>query len=108
MHAQNGSGESGYATIKSIGNDEIVTIVLKSAPKTAQPAHIHKGTCTSLDPVPTYPLNNVVNGKSVTTLKNVPMATLMKGHYAINVHKSAAQLSIYVSCGDRLFWSTVR
>jgi LPXTG-motif cell wall-anchored protein len=28
------------------------------------------------------------------------MAELAKGGYAINVHKSAAEVSTYVSCGD--------
>ena len=65
----------------------------------AQPAHIHKGTCAKLDATPAYPLNNVVNGRSTTTV-NVALSALLKGHYAINMHRSAKQLKTYVACGD--------
>jgi hypothetical protein len=41
----------------------------------------------------------VVNGSSVTIVK-VPLTDLLGGRYAINVHKSAAEVSTYVACGD--------
>ena len=97
---QNGAGQTGTASLKQVGNDMQVSISLKHAPKGAEPAHIHKGTCANLDPAPAYPLKDVVNGKSVTTVHNLTWAMLMKGHYAINVHKSAADLKTYVACGD--------
>ena len=65
----------------------------------AQPAHIHKGSCANLDPKPAYPLNNVVNGKSDTTVM-VGWNELAKGGYAINIHKSATDLATYTSCGN--------
>ena len=40
----------------------------------------------------------MVNGKSETEIE-VSMATLTSGH-AINVHKSAAEATVYVSCAD--------
>jgi LPXTG-motif cell wall-anchored protein len=83
-----------------MGDNQIkVTIKVANGSATPQPAHIHKGTCATLDPVPAYPLNNVVNGMSETVV-NVGMAQLAQGQYAINVHKSAAEVSTYVSCGD--------
>jgi LPXTG-motif cell wall-anchored protein len=100
MHAQNGSGEDGTATITAKGDNDVeVVIKLSNGTSVAQPAHIHKGSCANLNPTPAYPLNNVVNGTSDTTVM-VGMAELAKGGYAINVHKSAAEVSTYVSCGD--------
>jgi LPXTG-motif cell wall-anchored protein len=100
MHAQNGSGEDGTATITAKGDNDVEVVVkLSNGTTVAQPAHIHKGSCANLDPTPAYPLSNVVDGMSDTTVM-VGMAELAKGGYAINVHKSAAEVSTYVSCGD--------
>jgi hypothetical protein len=77
-----------------------VTIDISGGSAVAQPAHIHAGHCgPTLDPRPAYPLTSVVNGKSETV---VPVDThdLTGGTFAINVHKSAAEASIYVSCGN--------
>ena len=97
---QNGSGQTGSASLKQVGNDMQVTVSLKHAPKSAEPAHIHKGTCANLNPAPLYPLKDVKDGKSVTTVHNLTWPMIMKGRYAINVHKSAADLKTYVACGD--------
>ena len=94
---QNKSGESGTATITPQGNKTQVVLQLKGAPADAQPAHIHDGTCASIDPKPRIPLQNVTNGKS-TTMLDLPMTEVMKG--AVNVHKSASDLKTYVACGD--------
>src|SRR5579884_2387685 len=101
MGQQNNSGQAGNASVTDVKGGANVTINLKSEPKGAsEPAHIHQGTCTKLNPAPWKPLNSVVNGTSVTTLSGVTIAQLKKGHYAINVHKSATDLKTYVSCGD--------
>jgi opacity protein-like surface antigen len=100
LHAQNGSGENGTATLTQMGADVKVVIALKGAPATTpQPAHIHDGTCADLKGV-AYPLSNVVNGSSTSTVKGVTIDKLLDGKYAINVHESAANLGKYVSCGD--------
>jgi hypothetical protein len=82
-----------------------VVLKLTNGTATPQPAHIHKGTCANLDPVPAFPLTNAVNGMSDTTV-SVGWAELAKGGYAINVHKSAAEVSTYVSCGDIMATTT--
>jgi Cu/Zn superoxide dismutase len=99
MHAQNKSGESGSAKLTPAGADKTrVEISLKGAPKgTAQPAHIHEGSCAKLDPKPKYGLENVVDGKSTT---EVPVGLDKVRGMAINVHKSADDLKTYVSCGN--------
>jgi hypothetical protein len=100
MMAQNGSKESGTATLAQHGKNVVVTISLNNAPASAQPAHIHKGTCAKLNPAPAYPLSNVVHGKSTTTVNNVDLDKLAGGGFAINVHKSTNDLKTYVSCGN--------
>ena len=98
MKAQNGSGESGTATLRDSARGLVVTIHIKNA-KGPQPAHIHSGTCAKLNPAPEYPLHNVVNGMSVTTVKGVTIGEL-NGTAAINVHKSLTNIKTYVSCGN--------
>jgi Cu/Zn superoxide dismutase len=99
LRAQNGSGESGTATLTQKGKDVLVSLQLNNAPKTAQPAHIHAGTCAKLNPSPKYPLKNVANGKSVTTIHNLILGDLTEGEFSINVHKSTTDLKTYVACG---------
>ena len=99
LNEQNGSGQTGTATLTEANGQLMVSINLSNGSSTPQPAHIHKGTCANLDPVPTYPLTSIVDGKSETTL-TLTMATLSAGQYAINVHKSGAEAKIYVACGD--------
>jgi len=98
LGAQNGSGETGTATFTPQGNKTQVVLQLTGAPATAQPAHIHEGSCAKLNPAPKIPLQNVVNGKSTTVL-DMPMKQVMAGG-AVNVHKSAQDVKTYVACGD--------
>ena len=42
----------------------------------------------------------VPDGISQTTVPGVTIAELQKAPYAINVHKSATEAAIYVSCGN--------
>jgi hypothetical protein len=99
MRAENKSGESGTARLMQLPNGVQIVISLKGAPMEAQPTHIHPGTCQKLNPAPEYPLTSVVNGQSTTFLKGQKLSALMGGKFAINVHKSAADLKTYVSCG---------
>jgi hypothetical protein len=99
LSPQNGSGESGTATITQHGDSLIVKLAITGG-SGSQPAHIHKGTCANLDPKPAYPLTTVADGTSSTSVKSVTLAQLMKGKYAINVHKSTTDIKTYVACGD--------
>jgi hypothetical protein len=100
LRAQNGSGENGTATLRQSGPNVVVVVHLRGAPGTPQPAHIHAGTCAHLDPKPKYALASVVGGSSTTTVKGVTLAELTSTPNAINVHRSAAQLTKYVACGN--------
>ncbi len=97
---QNTSGEMGTATLTEVDGKVVVTIETTGAvPAIAQPAHIHVGACPAVGAVK-YPLTSLVDGKSVTTL-DVTMDTLKAElPLGINVHKSAAEATVYVACGD--------
>ena len=96
---QNGSGESGTATLTSDGEQTVVVIALDGAPAdTPQPAHIHSGSCDELGDV-VNPLSNVEGGASETTVA-APLADLQGAAFAINVHESEAAIQNYVACGE--------
>ena len=100
MNAQNGSGESGTATLTQTADGVQVVISISNGSAAAQPAHVHPGTCVNLNPAPQYPLTSVQSGKSTTVIKGVTLQQLTSGTFAINVHKSTSDLGTYVSCGD--------
>jgi len=101
MVAQNDSGENGAAVLTQVADGTRVEVKLDGAPKdVAQPTHIHIGNCGHINKAPEYPLSPTTNGTSVSTVKGVQLADLLKGTYAINVHKSGTDLATYVSCGN--------
>jgi hypothetical protein len=101
MVAQNDSGENGTAVLTQVSDGTRVEVKLDGAPTdTPQPTHIHVGNCGHINKAPEYPLTSTVNGVSVSTVKGVALADLLKGTYAINVHKSATDLGTYVACGN--------
>ncbi|GIK83636.1 MAG: hypothetical protein BroJett025_02580 [Patescibacteria group bacterium] len=105
LNEENASGQSGTATL--VENDAgqlTVTLQITGGEYTApQPAHIHVGACPEVGTVE-YPLTNVVGGNSVTVLDDVSLASVtgVAGGLAINVHKSAAESSVYTACGNLL------
>ncbi|MEZ4505151.1 MAG: cupredoxin family copper-binding protein [Thermomicrobiales bacterium] len=85
----------------------------------SHPAHIHSGTCTELGDV-VFPLSNVsdeimMDGTpmageamgpsdnavewSVTTVA-APLADIVSGGHAINIHESAENIGNYIACGN--------
>lgn len=100
LSEQNNSKESGTATLMEVDGKVKVTLKMTGAPKdVSQPAHIHVGACPEVGAVK-YPLTNVMNGMSETTL-DVTLAKLRSElPLGINVHKSQAEASVYTSCGD--------
>lgn len=100
LNEENNSGESGTATLKEENGKTTVTVSLTGFTKdVVQPAHIHVGSCPGVGAVK-YPLTNVVNGKSVTVL-GVTLVDFKKLlPLSVNVHKSAASIATYTSCGE--------
>ena len=100
LEPQNNSGQSGTATLSDAGGGKTkVTVNVTGQPAGSQPMHIHKGTCASLDPKPAFPLPALTGGKAEATV-NVALDQLQKEKYAINGHKSAQEVSVYVFCGE--------
>ncbi|HSW89424.1 MAG TPA: hypothetical protein VLH19_00965 [Patescibacteria group bacterium] len=100
MSAVKNSGQTGTAKFEDLGYGKVKVTLTMAGKKYVdpQPAHIHVGSCPTPGDVK-YPLANVVNGTSVTTV-SVNMADLWKGGLAVNVHKSAAAISTYTACGN--------
>lgn len=101
LNAQNNSGISGNAVLFEANGKLQVAIAFDSAaPEGVQmPAHIHKGTCENLGEV-VYPLTNILNGASETELAVTVAELRSQFPLAVNVHRSAAEASVYVACGD--------
>ena len=100
LSTQNASGVSGTATLTEMNGSTLVKLDLAGSPEdVAQPAHIHTGSCAEIGDV-VYSINSPVNGMSETTLA-VSLDTILAGlPLALNVHKSEAEVSVYVACGD--------
>jgi hypothetical protein len=76
-----------------------VTLELSNPPDVPQPVHTHEGTCTELNPQPAFPLENLEDGTSETTV-DISVEDLQSGEYAINAHASEEDVETYVACGD--------
>ena len=100
LHPQNNSGEIGNVVMTQDGDNVVVNVTTQYNPDLAQPIHIHKGTCDTLDPKPTYPLTTMQKGTSTTTLKNMQISDLTTGGYAINIHHSTTDVPTYYACGN--------
>jgi hypothetical protein len=100
LQPKDDSGVSGTATLTPQGNQTRVVVKLDDSKSTvAQPVHFHAGTCAKLDPKPMYPLTDVIDGIS-TSMVSASVSELASGKYAINVHKSAAEVKVSVACGN--------
>jgi hypothetical protein len=94
---QNGSGQSGTATLTPAGEERTkIVMELSNPPAVPQPAHVHPGPCDDLgDPVAA--LANVVRGRSETTVP-LSFAELRRGDLVVHAHKSEREYSISVAC----------
>jgi hypothetical protein len=102
LSPQNNSGISGTATFTDTGNGKThVVLQASGAGAGPEPAHIHPGSCATLDPTPAYTLSSVVNGMSTTDV-DATLQQLVDGQYAIHMHKSPDELTTYVACADIL------
>ncbi|MBC5810969.1 MAG: hypothetical protein GIW95_09000 [Candidatus Eremiobacteraeota bacterium] len=99
MAAQNGSGENGSVVLTPLGDQTRVVINVANAPEAAiQLVHFHIGPCARLDAKVLYPLRDAVDGSSTTVLK-LPIATLLSGGFAVNMHQMGKP-TVYTSCAD--------
>ncbi len=102
LEEQNDLGQTGQAVItEDADGNAVVTLTMTGGEfPDPQPAHIHDGSCPNPGAVK-YPLTNVVDGASVTTL-DVSYDDLVNSteKLAVNVHKSAKEASVYTACGN--------
>lgn len=100
LSEQNNSKQPGTATLTEVDGKVVVTVETQYAPMgVSQPAHIHIGPCATIGKI-VYPLTNLVDGKSVTTIDATLDELEVQKPLALNVHKSVAQANVYTSCGD--------
>src|SRR5215204_2694635 len=100
LDEQNDSGITGTAKLSPTSDGKVeVEIELDGSDGGPHPAHIHRGSCADLDPNPAFPLEDVVDGESDTTVE-IDLADLTLDEYAVNVHESPENASVYVACAD--------
>lgn len=94
---ENGSGQSGTATLTSAGDGRTTVVLeLSNPPEAPQPAHVHPGPCGDLgDPI--AGLQNLVDGRSESTV-SMSLDDLRTGDLVVHAHKSEAEFEISVAC----------
>jgi hypothetical protein len=94
---QNGSGQSGTATLTPAGEGSTrVVVELESPPEEPQPAHVHSGTCDDIGDV-FAPLQSLTEGESESMVM-LSLDELQQGNLIVHAHKSEAELDVSVAC----------
>lgn len=97
--ALNDSGQDGIARLTASGlQTEVVIEINSGAADVAQPIHIHAGSCDTLGGVE-YPLTAVLDGTSLTNV-GATLQSPRDGAFAVNLHESGGETSVYHACGD--------
>lgn len=102
LEEQEGSGFTGTVRFEADGDQTRVIIEaddMGDDADTPRPAHIHAGTCDDFEQVPEFPLEDVVDGQSETTI-DVELSELLDGEYVVNVHRSDEASDEYIACGE--------
>lgn len=104
LNEQNDSNQSGRGFIyETVDNKLLVKIRTAGGPAApAQPAHIHFGVCSNIGAIK-YSLTDVLSNTSDTTLAvtmNALINDMKTSNFALNIHKSAAESTVYYACGD--------
>ena len=101
LDEQNDSGQSGWATVTSRGDDTEVVLWISPGTMETEAVHIHAGACgTDLGGV-ARSLTSFVGGSgtSATLVAGVTLSDLNAGTFAINSHNSDDP-SVYTTCGS--------
>jgi hypothetical protein len=100
LQEEHNSGLRAVVAIRQVGPDLAITITVN--PRNAAPlgARVRQGTCLKKNPRPSYRLNNVINGKSVSILEDKKLSTLDDGDYVITVRKPKSTPYTYLACGE--------
>lgn len=95
----NDSGVTGSVSFHEVEGRTEVEVRVEPAGNLDMPAHIHPGSCDDLIPQPKYPLENVRDGASRTTVP-ARVDELFAGGLALNIHRSNDDLGTYTACVD--------
>ena len=98
LDEENGSGQSGRATLIDRGNDTEVVLTLSLGAMTSKLAHLHFGQCPGLGDL-AFGLSNLDAGMSNTLLTGTSLDNLLDGGFGINTH-NAQDKSISTACGS--------
>ncbi len=96
-----GGSQTGTTILTAMGNQTEVVVSIDVSPDGSdveQPAHVHAGTCGDNLGAVVHVLTNVVDGGS-TTVIDATLESIRTGDFSINIHKSGAEVGVYVSCG---------
>ncbi len=101
LEAVGGSGVTGTAHLKDMGDGTThVVIELEGFEQdVAMPAHLHTGTRDEYDPKPKYPLENVVNGASESTV-DASLDEIVSEDFIVAVHESEENIQNVVATGE--------
>jgi hypothetical protein len=97
LREQNGSAQSGTATLTAVDDDRTrISVEVSNPPQAPQPSHVHPGSCDDLGP-PVAPLSNVVAGRAETVV-DLSLEELRTGELVVHAHKSAQEYDTSVAC----------
>ena len=95
----NDSGVTGTVTFIDADYRTLVDITIENGGED-HPAHIHTGSCGSLDPEPAFELEDVLaDGRSRTYIP-ITLDDLVNGEYAIDLHLAPDDLGTMIACAD--------
>ena len=95
---QDGSAVTGTVTLTPVSEERTeVRVEVDDAGHANMPAHIHSGTCDEMVPQPKFPLQNALDGVSITEVP-ASLDQLRDGSLVLNLHQSNAEMGISVAC----------
>jgi hypothetical protein len=103
---EGGSTVTGSATLIAADSQQTgATVTLTgAAPGAIHPWHVHAGRCGDngpiVGPAAAYPPLTAGSDGTVTLTATLPFPTPMSGSFYVNVHRSPAEMSALVACGN--------
>jgi hypothetical protein len=98
LSEQDGSGQSGTATLTPDGERTRIVVELSNPPAVPQPSHVHSGTCDDIGAV-VAPLESVEDGRAETVVSK-SLDELRSGGLIVHAHKSEAESKVSVACAE--------
>lgn len=99
MQSPSGDWQTGRAALRAMGDSTEIAIAVAPPQPSAQPAHIHAGSCEGKVGAVVAVLESVVGGESLTVV-DVPLAKYANGEHLVMVHLSTNDFGTYTACGN--------